>query len=92
MYTDEYLVIEAEVVDLLLTDCYYCRTLTMANGKVSVQTQVDGEEVYHKVRGLPQFQQLSKHVKEIVSSSSYWDKYGADQVNIGMALPLYVVS
>lgn len=64
----------------------------MTLSKVSVETEVDGEDIYHKVRDLPKFQELSRHVKEIVSTSSYWERHGIDLLEIGLAVPLYIVS
>lgn len=58
---------------------------------MTVETVVDGNNIYHNVRGLPNLTDLNSQVKAIVNQSSYWERYGSGLLSIGSAVPLHLV-
>lgn len=60
--------------------------------KVSVRTEQHGDDIYHKVSGLPKLQELNAEVKKLVDSSSYWERYGLGLLDVGSAVPGHLVS
>ena len=60
--------------------------------KVEVEIEYDGDDVYHKVKDLPELNDLNAQVKKIVAESSYWERYGKGLVENGIAIPLHFVS
>lgn len=60
--------------------------------EVNIRTETIGKEIYHHVKGLPNFTELNSKVKEAVKRSSYWERHGKDLTEIGLAFPLHLVS
>ena len=59
--------------------------------RTQIHTETVDNEVYHKVKDLPDYKDLQAEVKKIVAEASYWERWGCNLVPIGAAIPLHAV-
>ncbi|KAF6030902.1 FADS6 [Bugula neritina] len=65
--------------------------MATTSNKVSITKTQEGNDIYHYVQGLPKLNELNEQVKEVIATSSYWERHGYGLLEIGSAFPLLLL-